>query len=277
MGVQPGILRNQRPAGRERERERERPAVSSPCEQPSRADRPPSRSHPAAEIPKQDPDGTPEGSAAGTPPRNLLVLIQHEEESMNLTLSELDREWRELCRSATSRRRWRRWIETEPLLAGMPTLKASSTSGGTTPRPRRHPGRARPVRRHPRPGGPHPAPGARAGLVRMAPTTCSDDPSAIEEFVSLAWERIRTYPTSRPGPVAANVLMDVRKRYREHRAIEAPDGVRPDLPPGGSSPRQRTSSSAAPPSATSSPPNETVSSTASPSGSSCGPGSTASR
>ena len=43
---------------------------------------------------------------------------------MNLTLSELDREWRELCRSATSRRAVAQWTETEPLLAGMPTLKA---------------------------------------------------------------------------------------------------------------------------------------------------------
>lgn len=41
-------------------------------------------------------------------------------------------------------------------------------------------------------------------------------------MVSLAWERIRTYPAHRPGSVAANVLWDVRKRHLEHRAIEDP-------------------------------------------------------
>ena len=40
--------------------------------------------------------------------------------------------------------------------------------------------------------------------------------------MSLAWERIRTYPSTRHGSVAANVLLDVRKRYRKHRLIEAP-------------------------------------------------------
>ncbi|MDQ3642166.1 MAG: hypothetical protein M3450_12070, partial [Actinomycetota bacterium] len=68
------------------------------------------------------------------------------------------------------------------------------------------------------------------GLVKLAATSCSDDPAALDELVSLAWVRIRTYPTSRPGPVAANVLMDVRKRYREHWTIEAPDGLWPEMP-----------------------------------------------
>lgn len=60
------------------------------------------------------------------------------------------------------------------------------------------------------------------GLMRLATTAGYDDPSALEELVSLAWERIRTYPTTRCGSVAANVLWDVRKRYRQHRHIEAP-------------------------------------------------------
>jgi hypothetical protein len=38
----------------------------------------------------------------------------------------------------------------------------------------------------------------------------------------LAWERIRIYPARRRGSVAANVLFDVRKRYRAHRRIDAP-------------------------------------------------------
>jgi hypothetical protein len=60
------------------------------------------------------------------------------------------------------------------------------------------------------------------GLTRLAATTGYDDPAAFEEVVSLAWERILTYPATRCGSVAANVLWDVRKRYRRHREIEAP-------------------------------------------------------
>ena len=60
------------------------------------------------------------------------------------------------------------------------------------------------------------------GLVRLAVTTANDDPHALDELVSLAWERIRTYPETRHGSVAANVLLDTRKRYRQHRLIEAP-------------------------------------------------------
>src|SRR5919106_534003 len=55
------------------------------------------------------------------------------------------------------------------------------------------------------------------GLGRLARTTAADDPDAIDEVVSLGWERIRTYPPDRPGPVAANVVLDVRKRYRRYR------------------------------------------------------------
>ena len=43
---------------------------------------------------------------------------------MNLTLKELGREWRELCRSRTSREAVAKWTETEPLLAGMTTLNS---------------------------------------------------------------------------------------------------------------------------------------------------------
>jgi DNA-directed RNA polymerase specialized sigma24 family protein len=60
------------------------------------------------------------------------------------------------------------------------------------------------------------------GLLRLAGSTGYDDPAAMTEMMSLAWERIRTYPSSRPGSVAGNVLLDVRKDYRRHRAVEAP-------------------------------------------------------
>jgi hypothetical protein len=51
------------------------------------------------------------------------------------------------------------------------------------------------------------------GLVRLVGTVGRDDPDAPDELVALAWERICTYPASRRGSVAANVVLDVRKRY----------------------------------------------------------------
>jgi hypothetical protein len=56
------------------------------------------------------------------------------------------------------------------------------------------------------------------GLVHMARRRFRDDPDAFEELTAIAWERIRTYPPHRPGAVAANVIVDVRKRYRAQRA-----------------------------------------------------------
>ena len=58
------------------------------------------------------------------------------------------------------------------------------------------------------------------GLAHLARTAGRGDGQAIDELVSLAWERIRTYPTSRQGSVAANVLLDVRKAYWHDRAID---------------------------------------------------------
>lgn len=54
------------------------------------------------------------------------------------------------------------------------------------------------------------------GLVNLA-RRIGRDSDAVDDIVSLAWERIRTYPSHRPGSVSGNVLLDVRKRYgREH-------------------------------------------------------------
>jgi len=165
------------------------------------------------------------------------VPTQHEEELMNPTLTELDREWRALCRSTASHAALERWTNTEPVLAGLLTLDAVLGE---------------------RKDDVEAAPAILAalsrlavdddlaartllqalmpGLVKMASTCCSDDPAALDELLSLAWVRIRTYPVRRPGPVAANVLMDVRKRYREHRAIEAPDGTWAAMEPAGIEP-----------------------------------------
>ena len=45
----------------------------------------------------------------------------------------------------------------------------------------------------------------------------SDDPDVVDEAVSMAWNRIRTYPSQRSGPVAGNVLLDVRKEVLRTR------------------------------------------------------------
>lgn len=50
------------------------------------------------------------------------------------------------------------------------------------------------------------------GLVNLAHRVGRDH-DAVDDVVSLAWERIRTYPAHRPGSVSGNVLLDVRKRY----------------------------------------------------------------
>lgn len=64
------------------------------------------------------------------------------------------------------------------------------------------------------------------GLVNLARRIGRDD-EAVDDIVSLAWERIRTYPARRPGSVSGNVLLDVRKRYgREHAlARRCPTGL----------------------------------------------------
>ncbi|QYG91776.1 hypothetical protein HC251_04530 [Iamia sp. SCSIO 61187] len=55
------------------------------------------------------------------------------------------------------------------------------------------------------------------GLVRLATQVAHDDPDAVGEVVSMAWNRIRTYPSQRCGPVAGNVLLDVRKELLRTR------------------------------------------------------------
>jgi DNA-directed RNA polymerase specialized sigma24 family protein len=74
------------------------------------------------------------------------------------------------------------------------------------------------------------------GLVQLAVTAGYDDPGALDEMLSLAWVRIRSYPTGRPGTVAGNVILDVKKQYRCHRRIDAPRRTAlpssPVLPPG---------------------------------------------
>jgi hypothetical protein len=48
------------------------------------------------------------------------------------------------------------------------------------------------------------------------------DSDAVDDVVSIAWERIRTYPIHRPGSVSGNVMLDVRKRYRQEHDNPSP-------------------------------------------------------
>lgn len=142
---------------------------------------------------------------------------------MNLTLSKLDDEWERIDRQPASARSLRRWAYDEPSLRGCSTL------GSLLARRKREASCAPAVLAALARLAPGDELAARTllqallpGLVRLASTTCADDPLALDELVSLAWERIRTYPPSRTGSVAANIILDARKRYREHRGIEAP-------------------------------------------------------
>lgn len=137
-------------------------------------------------------------------------------------LEQLDREWAELATSPQAQRALSRWSQCHPVLAGHGDFVAVL-------RARQDPARAPALLSALAALAPDDDLAARAllqalipGLVRLARSTGNDDAAALVELVSLAWERIRTYPATRQGSVAGNVLLDVRKRYRQHRLIEAP-------------------------------------------------------
>ena len=142
---------------------------------------------------------------------------------MGATATRLDLEWERLAASDEGRAALARWQEHEPDLAGLSDLQ------GLLDR-RLDPAAGPAVLAVLARLAPADLTAARTllqavvpGLMRLAVTTAVDDRVAFEEMVALAWERIRTYPSRRPGSVAANVLWDVRKRYRRHRRIERPN------------------------------------------------------
>jgi DNA-directed RNA polymerase specialized sigma24 family protein len=145
---------------------------------------------------------------------------------MPYVLANLDSEWRHVARGGSGRRALQRWAAVHPALGGARDL------GGLLER-RRASAAGPAILAALAQLAPSDELAARTllqallpGLVRLARTTAADDPEAIDEMVSLAWERIRTYPPGRTGPVAANVVLDVRKCYRRYRrrsAIRAVD------------------------------------------------------
>ncbi len=135
---------------------------------------------------------------------------------------DLDREWERIATGPSARRAVIRWANVHSALTGLTDLRDILTA-------RRDAERADGILRALAAMASDDDLAARTllqalmpGLVHLARTTGNDDPAALDELISLAWERIRTYPTSREGAVAGNVLLDVRKRYRAHRRIEAP-------------------------------------------------------
>ncbi len=118
---------------------------------------------------------------------------------MSHTLMSLDAEWRQLARSGRARRALRQWSIAHPVLRGLPDLD------GLLER-RRDDHAAPAILRALAVLAPGDDLAARTllqallpGLVRLAGIAGYDDPAAIEELVSLAWERIRTLSGRPPG------------------------------------------------------------------------------
>jgi hypothetical protein len=131
-------------------------------------------------------------------------------------LDSLNSEWSATADSPTARRALMRWSATHSVFLSASNLNDVITLG-------HRPDMGPEVRRALAALAPVDPLAARTllqallgGLVNLA-RRVGRDGDALDEIVSLAWERIRTYPTHRPGGVAGNVLWDVRKRYsRQH-------------------------------------------------------------
>lgn len=139
---------------------------------------------------------------------------------LNRTLAELDRQWAEIEASPTAVEALEHWKDHEPALEGLQTL--GELLAKRQAEPDSAPAMLAALSRLAAAGDKL---AARTllhalvpGLVVLASGPLAGDPGALDEVLGLAWERICTYPTHRPGSVAANVLWDVRKGYRKHHA-----------------------------------------------------------
>ncbi len=135
---------------------------------------------------------------------------------MALILQSLNQEWSTIVDSPAARRALMRWSSAHPVLAPADGLDDVIALGY-------EPEEGPEVRRILAALAPTDELAARTLLQALLGGLCNlaqrigRDRDAIDDVVSLAWERIRTYPAHRPGSVSGNVLLDVRKRYsREH-------------------------------------------------------------
>ena len=131
-------------------------------------------------------------------------------------LRSLNREWSAIADSPSARRALVRWSSTFPVLTSAPDLDGVIVLGFD-------PDDGPEVRRALAALAPSDDLAARTllqgllgGLCNLAHRVGRDD-DAVDDIIRLAWERIRTSPNSRPGSVSANVLLDVRKRYRREQ------------------------------------------------------------
>ena len=131
-------------------------------------------------------------------------------------LRSLNREWSAIADSPSARRALVRWSSTFPVLTSAPDLDGVIVLGFD-------PDDGPEVRRALAALAPSDDLAARTllqgllgGLFNLAHRVGRDD-DAVDDIIRPAWERIRTYPNSRPGSVSANVLLDVRKRYRREQ------------------------------------------------------------
>ena len=157
--------------------------------------------------------GWPAGPRAGGDLRSLLVLNRTRRLSMAQILQSLNEEWSVIADSPAARRALVRWSSTQRVLASATNLNDVLALGhGADDGPE--------VRRALAVLASTDQLAARTLLQALLGGLCNlarcvgRDANAVDEVVSLAWERIRTYPAHRPGSVSGNVLLDVRKRYR---------------------------------------------------------------
>lgn len=147
---------------------------------------------------------------------------------MTTIVHALNEEWATLARSPKARRALMRWTARHPELG-----QAQSLNDFVDTRGRRDWGAsALRVLATVAPGDEIAArtllQALLGGVVRVVAGVVHDEPDSVGEVVSIAWNRIRTYPPQRPGPVAANVVLDVRKEFLRNRAtIECP--VEPEV------------------------------------------------
>lgn len=144
---------------------------------------------------------------------------------MTQTLETLNEEWAAIVPSAAARRALMRWSASHPVLMPAIDLDAVIELGYC-------PDIGAEVRRALATMAPTDQLAARTllqellgGLVNLA-RRIGRDADAVDDVIAIAWERIRTYPTCRPGSVSGNVLLDVRKRYsRQHESSISPPVV----------------------------------------------------
>ena len=136
---------------------------------------------------------------------------------MTPILQKLDREWPQLATSPEARRALIRWANDHDELTGFTDLRDVLES-------RHNPDRCYDVLHALARLAATDELAARTilqmllpGIVRLVATAGRGDRDAAGELIAIAWERIRTYPTTRTGSVAANVVLDARKRYLKTR------------------------------------------------------------